>query len=58
MGILNIPLGIAVTKNPLTLSPYAQVNSDKSYPHGSQKYVLTENGLFILTENLQYLLTE
>ena len=58
MSGLNSQLGIEITKNPLVFSPFVQEENNSLYPFNAEKYLLTENGLFILTESLQYLLTE
>lgn len=59
MGVLTIPLGMGIKENPVTVSPYVDINENPDItPGGLQFDLLTESGLFILTEDDVFLTTE
>jgi len=59
MGVLTIPLGLGINNNPVTLSPFVDVNEVPDInPFTPPAELLTEDGFFILAEDSSFITTE
>ncbi len=58
MGVLQIPLGLGVAKNPLIFSPFVNQNEEGNVgpPVPGDRFLLTDESSFLLTDDTYLLL--